>query len=87
MSWGSWLDDLRVRNTRDSDANKGQSCHRLTTVAPSTSLPLTTPLFTVPKALVKILNRDLKLAGIAKRDEWGRTVRCPCAAALLWYTS
>ncbi len=70
----SWVEDMQARNTRDSDANKGQSCHRLTTVARSTALPLTTPLFTVPKALVKILDRDLKLAGIAKRDEWGRTV-------------
>jgi integrase len=33
-----------------------------------------TPLFTVPKALFKILNRDLELAGIPKRDERGRTL-------------
>ncbi len=46
----------------------------MSTVVPSTTLPLTTVLFTVPDKLVKILNRDLKLAGIAKRDEWGRTV-------------
>jgi hypothetical protein len=31
-------------------------------------------LFTVPKGLVRILDRDLKLAGIAKRDERGRTL-------------
>lgn len=31
-------------------------------------------LFTVPVALVKILDRDLKLAGIPKRDERGRTL-------------
>jgi integrase len=37
-------------------------------------LPPDTPLFTVPVELVKILNRDLKLAGIAKRDERGRTL-------------
>ena len=37
-------------------------------------LPADTPLFTVPVALVKILNRDLRLAGIPKRDERGRTV-------------
>ena len=37
-------------------------------------LPLTTPIFNVPSGLVRILNRDLKLAGIPKRDEFGRTV-------------
>jgi len=37
-------------------------------------LPADAPLFTVPKALVKILDRDLKMAGIAKRDERGRTI-------------
>ena len=31
-------------------------------------------LFSVPSALVKILDRDLKAAGIPKRDERGRTV-------------
>ena len=36
--------------------------------------PPDTPLFAVPGALVKILNRDLKLAGIPKRDERGRTL-------------
>lgn len=32
------------------------------------------PVFTVPAAMVKILDRDLKLAGIQKRDERGRTL-------------
>jgi hypothetical protein len=32
------------------------------------------PLFTVPKGLLRILNRDLKAAGIAKVDERGRTL-------------
>ena len=32
------------------------------------------PLFTVPKGLVRILDRDLLAAGIAKRDERGRTI-------------
>jgi len=32
------------------------------------------PLFTVPKGLVRILDRDLRTAGIAKRDERGRTI-------------
>jgi integrase len=33
-----------------------------------------TPVFKVPAGLVRILNRDLKLAGIPKRDERGRTI-------------
>src|SRR5207248_957589 len=37
-------------------------------------LPAETPLFTVPVELVKILNRDLKLAGIPKKDERGRSL-------------
>ena len=37
-------------------------------------LPPTTPLFTVPVELSRILNRDLKRAGIAKRDERGRVI-------------
>jgi len=37
-------------------------------------LPADTPLFDVPTGLVRILNRDLKLAGIPKRDERGRSV-------------
>ncbi len=40
----------------------------------SQALPPDTPLFTVPAGLVRILDRDLKLAGIPKRDERGRTV-------------
>jgi integrase len=35
-------------------------------------LPPATPLFKVPEGLVKIMDRDLRLAGIAKRDERGR---------------
>jgi hypothetical protein len=37
-------------------------------------LPADTPLFNVPAALVKILNRDLRAAGIPKRDDRGRTL-------------
>jgi len=42
------------------------------TTAPSLSAD--TPLFTVPRGLVRILDRDLQLAGIPKVDERGRTV-------------
>ena len=37
-------------------------------------LPADTPVFYVPTGLLRILNRDLELAGIPKRDERGRTV-------------
>ena len=37
-------------------------------------LPAEARLFVVPKELVKILNRDLKLAGISKSDDRGRTI-------------
>jgi integrase len=37
-------------------------------------LPPDTLVFDVPDKLCKILNRDLKLAGIAKRDDRGRTL-------------
>ncbi len=37
-------------------------------------LPADTPLFCIPAGLLRILNRDLKAAGISKRDERGRTV-------------
>ena len=37
-------------------------------------LPMDTPLFTVPTGLLRILNRDLKAAGIPKVDERGRTL-------------
>jgi integrase len=37
-------------------------------------LPADAPLYRVPAGLVRILDRDLKLAGIPKRDERGRTV-------------
>ncbi|HJZ57475.1 MAG TPA: site-specific integrase [Gemmataceae bacterium] len=37
-------------------------------------LPGDTPVFTVPEGLRLILNRDLKAAGIPKRDDRGRTI-------------
>lgn len=40
----------------------------------SPALPLNTPLFAVPHGLVKILDRDLRLAGIPKVDGRGWTV-------------
>jgi len=61
----------RKRITSDSTGCEGQSCQTLTTVP---TLPPDTPLFTVPKGLVRILDRDLLLAGIPKVDERGRTI-------------
>lgn len=74
----------RERNQGDSTGREGQSCLRLPTV-PTLSADM--PLFTVPAGLVRILDRDLVAAGIArrvevspgkwkidKRDERGRTV-------------
>ncbi len=37
-------------------------------------LPASTRLLKIPKAFCKILNRDLKAAGIPKRDDRGRTI-------------
>jgi hypothetical protein len=37
-------------------------------------LPAESPLFNVPAGLLRILDRDLKAAGIPKRDERGRTL-------------
>ncbi|MCX7424647.1 MAG: site-specific integrase [Planctomycetia bacterium] len=59
------------RHLGDSEGRVGQMCQALTAVPP---LPANTPLFTVPRDLVRILDRDLKLAKIPKQDELGRTV-------------
>jgi integrase len=72
------------RDTDDSESRRGQTCLRLTGVP---QLPADMPLFNVPRALVRILDRDLVAAGIArrvqvapgkwkidKRDERGRTI-------------
>ena len=73
--------ERQERDQGDSTGPEGQSC------LPLTRLPPDTPLFTVPRDLVRILDRDLVAAGIArrvevspgnwkidKRDERGRTV-------------
>src|SRR5262249_25626959 len=66
---GEWIENLRSRNRRDSNANHGQSCQRMTANDES---PNSTPVLNVPEKLVKVLERDLKLAGIPKRDDRGR---------------
>jgi integrase len=69
-----WVKELPQRHSGDSGEREGPLCLPMTAVSHCDKLPADTPLFTVPKALVKILDRDLKLAGIAKRDERGRTI-------------
>ena len=49
-------------------------CGQRVGVAGVTEPPADAPLFYVPSALVKILDRDLAAAGIPKRDDRGRTV-------------
>jgi len=58
-----WLDD------KAEAASRGR-----VGVAGVTTLPADAPLFYVPSALVKILDRDMAAAGIPKRDDRGRTV-------------
>jgi integrase len=52
-------------------AFSGDACQQVTAIH---GLPADTPLFTVPAGLVRILDRDLRLAGIPKVDDRGRTV-------------
>ncbi len=61
----------------DSEAagrRRGDSGGSTRPTAIPAKLPADTPLFSIPAGLLRILNRDLKAAGIPKRDERGRTV-------------
>jgi integrase len=60
-------------NRHQGDAG-GLAGHVLPLPAAVPTLPADSLVFTVPAGLVRILDRDLKLAGIPKRDERGRTV-------------
>ncbi len=57
--------DRNTRNAEKCNTSDSRGCY---------GLPWDTPLFTVPAGLVRILDRDLTLAGIPKRDERGRTI-------------
>ena len=59
---------------RTGRGSRGLGGHVLPLPAAVPTLPPDTPLFNVPAALVKILDRDLQLAGISKVDDRGRTV-------------
>jgi len=65
------FDPEAVRPSRGSRGDSGGSTGPTSIPA---KLPADAPVFTVPAALVKILDRDLRLAGIPKRDERGRSV-------------
>ena len=62
----AWLND-RAEPTAESGTLK----FRRPTATPKAAAK---PLFAIPAALVKILNRDIEAAGIPKRDDRGRTV-------------
>jgi len=70
--------DLRQWLGGKAKAGQGEAVglggHVLRLPAAGPTLPPDTPIFTVPAGLVRILDRDLALAGIPKRDERGRTV-------------
>ena len=83
VRFDSHVGKVNKRQRRDSGESEGRSCLPMTGVP---QLPPNTPLFNVPSGLVRILDRDLVLAGIArrtqvdgkwkidKRDERGRTI-------------
>ncbi len=64
-----WLDSKADRVASDSGRHGN-----VLPLRQQTKLAGETPLFVVPDGLVKILDRDLQTAGIAKRDERGRTL-------------
>ena len=68
--------DQRADQGREGNQDEagGLAGHVLRLPAAAAKLAADTPVFTVPAALVKILDRDLKAASISKRDERGRTV-------------
>ncbi len=61
----SWLSD-RLKALQATARSRGET--------PPSCLPSDTPVFRVPDKLVKVFNRDLKAAGIAKQDDRGRTL-------------
>ncbi len=61
----SWLDD-KLGELQDEARRQGKPI--------PVRLPSDTPVFNVPAGLLRILDRDLKAAGIPKRDERGRTL-------------
>jgi integrase len=62
---GEWLDEKLDALRADSRCCENPIPARL---------PAETPLFDMPRALVKVLNRDLAFAGIPKRDDRGKAI-------------
>lgn len=60
-----WLAD-KLGRLQDDARRRGDSI--------PVRLPSDLPVFNVPAGLLRIFNRDLRLAGIPKRDERGRTI-------------
>jgi len=60
-----WLADM-LRRSQEAAQRDGRPI--------PARLPADTKIFNVPAGLVRILDRDLRLAGIPKRDERGRTL-------------
>jgi integrase len=69
-----WVKELAQRHSGDSGEFEGPLCLPMTTVPAETGLPADAPLFNVPSGLIRILDRDLTLADIPKRDDRGRTI-------------
>ena len=67
-------DDLRAWLKDNSKATRAKNPATIQIRSTAKKAAADKPLFTVPDALIKILNRDILAAGIAKRDERGRTV-------------
>jgi integrase len=67
----SWLADKLEAVRSEARGHDGQT---VSIAGVPSKLPADAPLFNVPAGLVRILDRDLKLAGIPKVDERGRTV-------------
>ena len=70
---GDWADDIREWLTDELSRIQSEARLRLGRPVPL-RLPADRPVFNVPNGLVRILDRDMKAAGIPKRDERGRTV-------------
>jgi hypothetical protein len=69
-----WLADKAARLQGEANAPETIPFLIAGTEPPLTAIPSNVPLFDVPAGLLRILNRDLRKAGIPKRDERGRTL-------------
>jgi len=67
----SWLTE-KLESLRSVQQGVNPAC--LAIAGLPNKLPSDTPLFNVPAGLVRILDRDLEVAGIPKRDDLGRTI-------------